>query len=94
MIRKSIHHRKNVLAQIRAHRPLPAVAEDIAPATGSDTSIVAALRGWLTAKKLPRSAAFAIMPRSALRHVTTRGSASVALHIRSKCSVSANMVPV
>ena len=50
MTRKSIHHRKDVVARIRAHRPLAAVADDITPATGTDTSIVAALRARLTAK--------------------------------------------
>jgi hypothetical protein len=48
--RNSIHRRKDVVARIRAHRPLAAVTDDIAPAPGGDTSIIAALRGRLTAK--------------------------------------------
>lgn len=48
--RKSIHRRKDVLALIRAERPLAAVTDNIAPATGTDTSIVAALRARLRAK--------------------------------------------
>lgn len=49
--RKSIHRRPSLLALIRAQRPLAAVIDDIAsPATPSDTSIVAALRGRLIAK--------------------------------------------
>jgi hypothetical protein len=51
--RNSIHRRKDVVARIRAHRPLAAVGGDIAPASGGDTSIVAALRGRLTAKDNP-----------------------------------------
>jgi hypothetical protein len=49
--RKSIHHRKDLLAQIRAHRPLTAITDDItAPTPDNDTSIIAALRARLTAK--------------------------------------------
>jgi hypothetical protein len=51
---KSIHHRKDLLAQIRAHRPLTAITDDItAPTPDNDTSIVAALRARLTAKEHP-----------------------------------------
>lgn len=48
--RNSIHRRPDVLARIRAHRPLATVTDDIAPPTGADTSIVTALRARLTAK--------------------------------------------
>jgi uncharacterized protein involved in exopolysaccharide biosynthesis len=49
--RKSIHHPKDLLAQIRAHRPLTAITDDItAPTPDNDTSIIAALRARLTAK--------------------------------------------
>lgn len=49
--RKSIHRRPDILALIRAQRPLAAVADDIAaPPPHSDSSIVAALRGRLTVK--------------------------------------------
>jgi hypothetical protein len=48
--RNSIHRRRDVVARIRAHRPLAAVTDDIPPAPGGDTSIIAALRGRLTAK--------------------------------------------
>ena len=48
--RNSIHRRPEMLARIRAHRPLAAVTNDIAPPSGADNSIVAALRARLTAK--------------------------------------------
>jgi hypothetical protein len=49
--RNSIHRRGDLVALIRAHRPLAAVDADTPPpATGAETSIVAALRSRLTAK--------------------------------------------
>jgi hypothetical protein len=38
------------VALIHAHRPLAAITDDIPPTTGTDNSIVAALRARLTAK--------------------------------------------
>ena len=48
--RNSIHRRPEILALIRAQRPLTAVTDDITPPPQGDNSIVAALRGRLTAK--------------------------------------------
>jgi hypothetical protein len=49
--RNSIHRRPEILALVRAQRPLTAVTDDTpAPASGTDNSIVAALRSRLTAK--------------------------------------------
>lgn len=50
--RTAIHRRKELLALIRAHRPLEAVDVDTSPppAANTETSIVAALRSRLIAK--------------------------------------------
>ena len=49
--RKAIHRREDLLALIRAHRPIDAVEADAAPSTpGPESSIVAALRSRLVAK--------------------------------------------
>ena len=49
--RKSIYRRDDLVARIRAHRPVAAVTDDAAPpAADQETSIVAALRARLTAK--------------------------------------------
>lgn len=48
--RKSIYRRDDLVALIRAHRPVAAVTDDPAPPPDTETSIVAALRARLTAK--------------------------------------------
>jgi uncharacterized protein involved in exopolysaccharide biosynthesis len=49
--RKSIYRRQDLVALIRAHRPLASVPDDSPPpARDQETSIVAALRARLTAK--------------------------------------------
>ena len=48
--RKSIYARAELVALIHAHRPLAAITDDIPPTTGTDNSIVTALRARLTAK--------------------------------------------
>jgi hypothetical protein len=42
--RKSIYRRDDLVALIRAHRPVAAVTDDPAPPPNTETSIVAALR--------------------------------------------------
>lgn len=50
--RKSIHRHDDLVALIRAHRPVAVVdADTAAPAAGAETSITAALRARLTAKE-------------------------------------------
>lgn len=48
--RTAIHRRKELLALIRAHRPLEAVRDDTTPPPPTENSIVAALRSRLIAK--------------------------------------------
>jgi hypothetical protein len=48
--RKSIYHHDDRVARIRAPRPVEAVTDDPPKSVHSQTSIVAALRGRLTAK--------------------------------------------
>ncbi len=48
--RTAIHRRKELLALIRAHRPLEAVHDDTTPPPTTENSIVAALRSRLIAK--------------------------------------------
>ena len=48
--RKSIYRREDLVALIRAHRPVAAVPDDSPLPADTETSIVAALRARLTAK--------------------------------------------
>lgn len=48
--RKSIYQRHDLVALIRAHRPVATVPDDKPPPPDTETSIVAALRARLTAK--------------------------------------------
>jgi hypothetical protein len=48
--RKSIYSRDDLVALIRAHRPVTALPDDASPQPDTETSIVAALRARLTAK--------------------------------------------
>ena len=48
--RKSIYRHDDLVARIRAHRPVEALTDDPPKSVDSQTSIVAALRGRLTAK--------------------------------------------
>ncbi len=48
--RKSIYRHDDLVARIRAHRPVEAVTDDPPESVDSQTSIVAALRARLTAK--------------------------------------------
>ena len=47
---KSIYRREDLVALIRAHRPVTTLPDDKPPTPDTETSIVAALRARLTAK--------------------------------------------
>jgi hypothetical protein len=47
---KSIYRREDLVALIRAHRPVNTLPDDKPPTPDTETSIVAALRARLTAK--------------------------------------------
>ena len=85
--RKSIYARAELVALIHAHRPLAAITDDIPPTTGTDNSIVAALRARLTAKD-------ALSPNSKPRYATaTTPSRASTANSTVTCASSAAPLP-